>query len=186
MVGIKHSTVKAAYPTPPFRLLAVDWNAEHVVDELSITFPQLAQEIQDLINGALQGSISMTPADHSGIGICTVGTVGETVAMGDVLYMKSDGKFWRADADAAATMPGMLLAMAAITAGNNGNLMHLGYFRDDSWSWTIGELLYVSVTPGNPTQTAPSGTGDQVQVIGTAVSAHVIFFNPSPVLVEVA
>jgi len=50
-------------------------------------------------------------ADHTGSGSYIVDTVGETVAIGDVLYMKADGKWWKADADAAASMPGSGLAM---------------------------------------------------------------------------
>ena len=182
-------TVSGAWNFSSNRCTVGGVTASNLVDKSdseTVTGAWQLTNTSNTLYGVLQGSLLMTPADHSGVGLYTVGTVGETVAMGDVLYMKSDGKFWKADADAAATMPGMVLAMVAITANSTGNLLHFGYFRDDTWNWTVGGLLYVSITPGNPTQTAPSGTGDQVQVVGTAVSADVIFFNPSPVLVEVA
>ena len=57
--------------------------------------------------------------------------------------------------------------------------------RDDTWTWTVGGLIYVSTTTGTLTQTAPSGTGDQVQVVGYATHADRMYFNPSLVLVEV-
>jgi hypothetical protein len=62
----------------------------------------------------------------------------------------------------------------------------MGLARDDSWDWTIGGLVYASTTAGELTQTPPSGTGDQVQVLGVAYSADEISFQPSPILIEVA
>lgn len=128
-----------------------------------------------------------SPADdHSGNGVFSEGTVGENVSIGDLLYRKSDGKYYKADADAATTMPAVALAMEDIAAAGSGNLLRLGFFRDDSWSFTVGGLLYVHTEPGPPTQTAPFGTGDQVQVVGYAVTASIIFFNPISELVEIS
>lgn len=118
-------------------------------------------------------------------GIISRDTVGENVVFGELLYMKSDGKYWRADADAAATMPASVLATEVINADANGYLLHQGYVRDDSWNWTTGDLLYTSATVGDVTVTAPAGAGDQVQVVGYAVSADIMYFDPSWVLVEV-
>jgi len=123
-------------------------------------------------------------SDHTGSGICIEDTVGEAVSLGDVLYMKSDGKWWKADADAATTMPGAGLATEAKTANQECKILLFGFFRDDSWSYTTGGILYVSTAPGPPTQTAPTGSGDQVQVLGIAITATVILFNPSYELVE--
>ncbi len=126
-------------------------------------------------------------SDHTATGEITADTVGEAVAIGDVLYMKSDGKYWIADADASTTMPAMVMAIATISADASGNLLHQGYVRDDTWNWTVGGLIYVTTTgtTGNSlTQTAPTGSGDQVQVVGYAVTADIMFFNPSMVLVE--
>jgi hypothetical protein len=101
--------------------------------------------------------------------------------------MKSDGKWWKADADAASTMPGAGLAMEAVSADAACNILLYGFFRDDTWNYTTtGALLYVDTTPGSPTATAPSGTGDQVQVVGVVITADIVLFNPSYVLVEVA
>lgn len=126
------------------------------------------------------------PSDHSGIGFVITDTVGEDVAIGDVLYMHSTGKWKKVDADAVATMPVAVMAMAAISADADGKLLVFGFYRDDSWTWTVGGLLYASCTPGNPTQVAPSATGDQVQVVGVAITATIALFNPGYVLVEVA
>lgn len=124
--------------------------------------------------------------DHAGSGTILNAVVGENVSIGDVVYFKSDGKWWKADADTAATMPGLALIAIAASADAGTDMIIEGVFRDDSWNFTVGALLYTDVTPGPPTMTSPSGSGDQVQVLGIALSADIVLFNPSPVLVEVA
>lgn len=130
--------------------------------------------------------INALAADSTGSGLTTVDTVGEIVAIGDVLYMKADGKWWKTDADQAATMPGAGLAMAAAPAEATCNILLLGFYRDNTWTWTPGKILYASTTAGDLTDTAPAGPGDQVQVLGVAIASNIILFNPSYELVEVS
>jgi hypothetical protein len=131
--------------------------------------------------------LELPTADHSWTGITAVLTAGENLAIGDACYLKAaDSKMWKADADAAATMPCIALATATIAADALGRFLLLGLMRDDSWTWTPGGLPYPHTTPGNPTQTIPSGSGDQVQVIGVALTSNIILFNPSYELVEVS
>lgn len=130
--------------------------------------------------------IQALASDHIWLGTTATLTAGEALVIGDVCYAKSDGKMWKADADAAATMPVVAMATGTIAADATGEFLLLGYIRDDTWNWTVGGLLYAHTTPGNPTQTAPSGTGDQVQVLGVAVTADIIFFCPSLELVEIS
>lgn len=91
------------------------------------------------------------------------------------------------DSDAIGTMPVIGIAPAAFNDTETGTILLQGFIRHDSWNWTIGGLLYASgATPGAMTQTAPSGTGDFVQVVGVALSDDVVYFNPSLTMVEVA
>jgi hypothetical protein len=99
------------------------------------------------------------------------------------LFMAADGHFDEADADAEASMP--CVAMATETGTGTKDVLLRGYVRDDSWDWTPGGLIYVSTTQGGLTQTAPSGAGDVVQVVGWAWSADIMVFEPSLVLVVV-
>lgn len=112
-------------------------------------------------------------------------TVGESVAFPDLLYLKSDGKWWKADADAAATMPGLRLALETKSADAACRMLVHGRVRDDDWSWTVGGLIYASTDAGGFTQTAPSGSADMVQVVGIAYHANKMIFNPSMVMVEI-
>ena len=155
--------------------------------------PQLGGDL-DLVNYEILADT--TPGtDHTGSGLKGVFTNGNagSVAFGDVCYMALDGHLEFVDADASTSMPGLYMALGTIAAAASGEWMIMGVARDDTWNWTIGPgisgLIYASVTAttGNTlSQTAPSATGDQVQIVGTALSADVMMFNPSPVLVEIA
>jgi hypothetical protein len=59
-----------------------------------------------------------------------------------------------------------------------------GQICNTSWNWNAGFLYLDTATAGGMVQSAPSGTGDQVVVLGWALSADTIFFRPSLVLVE--
>lgn len=129
----------------------------------------------------------------SGIkGTFTNGNSG-SVSFGDVCYMAADGHLEFADADATATMPALYMALGTIAAAASGEWLIMGISRHDDWAWTVGAgtsgLIYVSTTgtTGNTlTQTAPSGSGDQVQIVGHAISADVMMFNPDYTYVEIA
>lgn len=117
-------------------------------------------------------------------------TAGESFAFGEVGYIKSDGKVWKAKADAATTMPVRYVALGAISADASGTFLRSGIVRNDAWNWTVGGesgLIYASAaTAGAMTQTAPSGSGQKVQVIGHALTADIMDFNPESLMGEVA
>jgi hypothetical protein len=124
-------------------------------------------------------------SDHTATGDVETVTVGESVAFPDLLFCKSDSKWWKADADAATTMPGMRMALETKDADAACVVLEKGYARDDSWAFTTGALIYASCTAGAYTMIQPSGTGDIVQAVGQAAATTKMKFNPSPVLVEI-
>jgi hypothetical protein len=136
------------------------------------------------LTGKDLGLVNAPSSDQTGSGLITTDTVGENVAIGELLYMKSDGKWWKANATNTTAMPCAGLAMEAKNADQDCKILLLGFFRKDAWNWTVGGLIYVSTTSGAPTQTIPSTTGNQVQVLGLAITADIIFFNPSYEMVE--
>jgi len=137
--------------------------------------------------GAATGvHLDSTPAsDHTWEAITADFQLGGTVGQFKAVYMVSDGDVEHADADAATTMPVIALSTEAGVATDTDPFVLQGFVRDDSWAWTVGGEIYASTTAGDLTQTKPSGTGDQVQILGYAVTADVIYFNPSPILIEV-
>jgi len=131
-------------------------------------------------------TLDIAPAsDHTATGIQFSATAGEALAYGNVCCLKSDGKYWKIDADAAATMPATVMALATIAEDTAGNFLDYGWARDDSWSWIIGGMVYASTDSGGLTQTAPSGEADNIQIVGKAETATVLKFAPSWITAEV-
>jgi len=124
-------------------------------------------------------------ADHTVSGLTVNMTVGENVVFGDFLYMKSDGKLWKSDADSETTMVVIAMAAASISADAEGIVLLTGFVRDDTYTWTVGDPIYASTTAGAGTQTAPSVSGDQVQKIGIATHADRMLFKPSLTVIEI-
>jgi hypothetical protein len=126
--------------------------------------------------------------DHTATGLTAQMLAGGTIgAFETVCIHTTTDEVVISDADAIATMPVIGIAPAAIADTNTGTILLQGFIRDDTWNWTLGGILYAdNTTAGGMTQTAPSGSGDFVQVVGVALSADVVYFNPSLTMVEVA
>jgi len=118
--------------------------------------------------------------DHSYSGLEDSQLVGETVVFGNLLYFDWTAKQWKiADADASVTVPGLRIALESKTTGQTCLMLVKGYIRDDSAFEFAGSMVYASATAGAITSTAPSTTGQQLQRVGVAKSADILFFDPS-------
>lgn len=106
---------------------------------------------------------------------------GEAVSQWDLVYLKNDSKWWIADASDVATSGGMLAMSAQAVGADSAVLVALpnSFIRNDAWAWTPGATLYADIVAGGITETAPSGTDEVVRVIGFAMTADIIHFNPS-------
>ncbi|QDP60204.1 MAG: hypothetical protein Unbinned3972contig1001_33 [Prokaryotic dsDNA virus sp.] len=131
-------------------------------------------------------------ADGEYSGDIAMFTAGEDLTAGEVCYFKSDGKMWKAVATAAATSRCVAMATASISADAMGVFLLKGFARFNSEfpTWTVGGALYTPEAETSnknvPEQTAPDTDGDFVQIIGWAVSADAIWFDPDSTVVEVA
>lgn len=115
----------------------------------------------------------------------TIGWSGETSNMlvhrnnagfGCPLYMKSNGKWDQCTAASGTTqMPCAALALAEGTGTKK--IMWKGIVRKGSWSWTPGDMIYVSTVEGALTNTEPN-SGAWVQPVGVAIKADTIRFDP--------
>jgi len=149
-------------------------------------FPWVEKTLQQ--TKSLLGFV-LTVADDTASGTLVSMTAGEDLTFGASVYCKSDGKMWKTNANAVATMPTLAIAAAAIAANNSGLFLVYGtaHVHTLAPAWTIGGMIYAAKTAGGLIQDV-SGytTGNQVQVLGTAVAADIILFNPSYVLVEIS
>jgi hypothetical protein len=113
----------------------------------------------------------------------------ESQDFGDVCFINSSEEASLADATDTSKAPGLLLHTGLTTINDTAYYLLTGLARDDTWTWTPGGALYLSVagTTGNTlTQTAPNQTDEVVQVLGYALSPTVIYFNPNTTIIELA
>ena len=111
---------------------------------------------------------------------------GEDLTGAHLGYLKSDSKWWETDADAEATTKGLLgLIMQTKSTGQAVRVLVLGRATFTGWGLTVGATQYVSCTKGLITETAPSGSGDQVRKIGHALSSDTMVFNPDATILEI-
>ena len=137
--------------------------------------------------------IDSGPTDETVSGITASFTAGEALSRGEVVYFKaSDSKMWKAVASAAGTMPVAAMAAADISADAAGIFLLFGFLGDNGTfpAYTVGADLYApeaeTSSENVPEEAAPDTDGDFVQVVGYAVTANSVFFNPDQTIVEVA
>ncbi len=112
-------------------------------------------------------------------------TAGEALTAGNICYLKSDGKFWKARGNAEATTKGrIVMALASISANASGQFLVRGYYTDSGL--TAGATYFISTsTAGAKATTAPS-SGNFARVVGWAMSTTSFYFDPSNDYIEVA
>lgn len=121
-------------------------------------------------------------ADGKWSGICEVVTAGETLAFGDLVYLKAaDSEWYKTDADASATAGPVKIGICVSTGADGGSLTVLlwGKIRVDAWTLTVGAPVYVGLTAGAVAVTETWGTDDVIRVIGYGNTADELFFCPS-------
>jgi len=105
---------------------------------------------------------------------------GEAITQWDAVFFNvADSEYHQADADAAGEFPCRGIAVAAGSDGAALLIVVQGLIRNDGWTWTVGAPIYLSDTAGELTQTAPSGSGDAVQLVGWATSVDEMYVNVS-------
>lgn len=116
------------------------------------------------------------------------GTAGAALEFGDLCYFDpTDSRWEKTDANAAAGADGDargLLGICVQAAAGDGNatkMMLKGFIRADAKfaSMTINAMQYVSETAGLITETQPTTTDVVIRVVGRALTADVLYFNPS-------
>lgn len=109
--------------------------------------------------------------------LTTVGTAGETVAAGNIVYLKAaDGRWWKASSAASATIDLLQLGIAQ-GAGTAGNLIAGGVLLkglDTNQSGLTGGTIYYLSTGG----AIASSAGTVERAIGQANTTTTLYFDP--------
>lgn len=112
------------------------------------------------VGGEIQGTIYLSD-------IKADGTAGESLLEGNICFQYTDGKWYRSDADVSANCTTrMAMAMSDASTDDSIDFIEFGYITNTDWTVTMGATLFASTTTGNFTETAPSGSGDIVRIIG--------------------
>lgn len=106
---------------------------------------------------------------------------GVAISAGDAVVIESDGSISLADADTANLNDRELgIALEGIADSASGRVMvRPGGIVGGYTGLTRGEV-FVSATPGAPSNTAPSASGQSVYRVGYAISATQVRFMPEP------
>ena len=159
-------------------------------NDAGLTFNS-ATTFSSSIDLALDAHLDSTPGDEKVSGITATFQAGEALVRGECVYFKaSDSKMHKAVATAEATSRCVALAAEDLSADANGKFLLYGFIEDNGTfpSYTVGGTIFTpeaeTSSQNVPEQTAPDSDGDFVQVLGFAVTANKLFFNPSNDVIE--
>lgn len=98
------------------------------------------------------------------------------VAVNDVVYLDAPNHVNRANAGSPATAPA--IGFVTLLIGATQCRIRTEKFLSGFLGLTAGIEVFLGLTPGSVTQTAPSGIGEVVQNLGLAV-------NPTTIIIDV-
>lgn len=142
--------------------------------------PQFTSVSASTISG---GTLYGDGSNLTGIGLEVI-TVGENVSKGDVLFLSGNSKYYKSsNTNELYSSTELRLAISAITADATGSAVIQGKFT--TTGLTAGENYWIG-TNGNYTSTQPTGDGDIVRYVGSALSTTELEFNPDGLYVEIS
>lgn len=152
--------------------------------------PKAPNDSSQFLNGsgswASPNVLNAAPGNNAYSGPAVTLTAAASLSQWDVCYVNGSSKMAKGNANLPLSSVVFAMATAAISADATGTFVLANSFvQNNSWTWAIGGLLYLSAsTAGAMTQTPPSGVGQCVVVLGVAFSATTIYFDPQLVIVE--
>lgn len=134
-------------------------------------------------NAALPSATVPTESGYSGTTMTL--TAGESISTGDLVAINVSGQAIKASAGAATkTGPAIGYATSSVTASQSLVVVTDGFIYKASHGLTVSSVVYVGTTAGASVHTAPSGSGDLVQVVGIVVSANAILVRATLNVIE--
>lgn len=124
-------------------------------------------------------------------------TAGTSIAVGQVCYLRTNGKWFTANSSQVATGDGMLgIALNAASLDGGVDIFIRGIIGTSidiltSVSSGIGQPIYLATAAGTMSTTAPSSENNIVRILGYYISLvtgqtekYVISFNPDGIWLE--
>ena len=124
-------------------------------------------------------------ADEKWSGITVAGTAGATLAVGDVCYLATSGKWLLNDGILDGTDTGFDKQLGVcVLAGADTEpteMLLYGKIRSASFPvFTVGSPVYLSDTAGDIQVAQPDTTNFAIRKVGIALSAEELMWSPSP------
>ena len=154
----------------------------------------LAGTIQDGVTSVL-GNLNSWDASYYQGTVLYSETAGGTITFGQLCYRTQNETWELADATTAtsAAAYSMLgICVKSSTSTNATSILINGFVETTSYATILksGEPLYMSITAGSMSKTAPTGSGNAVRIIGHTFwdsntnSKIIIYFNPDRTWIE--
>lgn len=189
---ITHSSAVLTVSTGDLRVTTAGTNSASVVTvggTQTLTAKTISSSIltgQNIFaeNGRLALDQTLS-ADGTYTGITIAGTAGATLAFGDLIYLAAADSRWElVDADSVTTAGPVWIGMCVLAAAADGDpteILLQGNIRADAAfpALTVSAPVYAGTTAGDIQVAAPSGDNDVVRIVGHAITADSIYFNPS-------
>jgi hypothetical protein len=142
----------------------------------TVTLPEVQLgETGIALDAALSG-------DEKWSGITIAGTLGATIGSGDLVYLNNDDGRWElVDANLSDGYDKQLgICLDAGDDGDATTILVFGKVRSAAFpAFTTGSPLYVSETAGDITHTQPTTADVAIRIVGFALTAEDLMFNPS-------
>ncbi|MGK2864899.1 MAG: hypothetical protein ACSLE0_23405 [Chitinophagaceae bacterium] len=106
--------------------------------------------------------------------------IGETVSLGDLLYLGTDSKYYKASASAkSSSTTELLMALEDGAINDYIDALAYGYFEDYPFATLVpGSKYYVSTISGKITTSVYTTYPNVSRYVGTAHNSTILFFNP--------
>jgi len=122
--------------------------------------------------------------DLNSYGLTMSGSAGETLVAGESCFLDSDGKFWLTDASSSGSTAGLIgLSLSGVAADGDVTVLLKGQYT--TTGLTTGSQYFVGLTSGSYGTTAPSSSGEQIRLLGYAISTTEFFVDPDKTYIEV-
>lgn len=123
--------------------------------------------------------------DEKWSGIVMAGTAGATLAVGDVCYLASSGKWLLNDGILDGTDTGFSKQLGICVLAASGDtepteMLIYGKIRSAAFpAFTVGSAVYLDDTAGDLVVAQPSTTNFAIRIVGYAITAEDLLWNPS-------
>lgn len=155
--------------------LAMDWNNKFHHHE--------AKSAGDDDLRYADSELSLRGYDGDYQGTLQLGTAGEALSFGHLVYMDEFTGLWKKAGANISQAKYSRLAMCVLAASGTGKsikVLTFGNIRADSLfaTFTVGKPIFMSETAGVISQTKPTTSGAALRVIGYADSGDQVYFQP--------